>query len=129
MIAKQSKRIISTQNLTRRIGTHGYQLIDEDEIFSVQPFDDMSMQPCDMYDVILDPMYVDLTTYLKRDNLYSWVFKNKNIKNLIRSKSYDMRLPYLGEEDDEEQEAWLQESILFTYKEEQEPDYENPYMK
>jgi len=76
------------------------------------------MQPCDMYDVILDPMYVDLTTYLKRDNLYSWVFKNKNIKNLIRSKSYDMRLPYLGEEDDEEQEAWLQESILFTYKEE-----------
>ena len=39
-----------------------------------------------------------------------------------------MRLPYFGEEDEGEQEAWLQESILFTYKEEAPAEYENPYM-
>lgn len=89
----------------------------------------MSQQVIDMFEVNLDPLYVDLTTFLRRDNIYNWEYKSPLIKNLCRSKSFDMRLPYYGEEDEGEQEAWLQESILFTYKDEEPAEHENPYMQ
>ena len=48
----------------------------------------------------MDPLYVELTEYLRKDNAFDWVFTNPLVKKQLRSKSEDMRLPWNDERED-----------------------------
>lgn len=53
----------------------------------------MTLQPNESKDIMMEPVRKEMTLYLQKDNKYEWRFKNKQIKNYVRSLSFDMCNP------------------------------------
>ena len=48
----------------------------------------------------MDPLYVELTNYLEKEEEFSWAFKDKFVKKQHRSLSLDKAKPYEMAEDE-----------------------------
>lgn len=59
----------------------------------------MSQQPEEVYDIVMDPLKVELENYLMVDEVFGWRYENSEIK-LARSLSLDLAVPYeMGEDE------------------------------
>jgi hypothetical protein len=59
--------------------------------------DYFSMQPYEVYDVVMQPELNELAEFLERDSVYGWKFKNPQLKHIGRSISLDLCKPFEGE--------------------------------
>ena len=58
----------------------------------------LSIQPYELYSIVMHPMKRELDKYLKKDETYNWVFLN--VKKQNRSRSMDMAIEYeMGEDE------------------------------
>ena len=63
----------------------------------------------------MDPLFVELTEYLQRDEKYGMVFTDLHVQRQIRSKSEDQRLPWTAEDEQRVSEMGRSSAIRFTY--------------
>lgn len=50
----------------------------------------MTLQPNESKDIMMESERKEMMLYLQKDNKYQWRFKNKKIKNYVKSLSFDM---------------------------------------
>lgn len=81
----------------------------------MESFEYLSQQPFEIFGIVMDPLFVELTEYLQRDEKYGVIFTDLHVQQQMRSKSVDQRLPWRG--DDEQRASELERScaIKFTY--------------
>ena len=56
---------------------------DEGELY-------MTLQPNESKDIMMEPARKEMMLYLQKDDVHGWKFKNKQIKNYVKSLSFDM---------------------------------------
>jgi len=52
---------------------------EDDEHISVEPFDYLSQQPFEIFGIVMDPLFVELTEYLQRDEEYGLIFTDLHV--------------------------------------------------
>lgn len=52
---------------------------EDDEHISVESFDYLSQQPFEIFGIVMDPLFVELTEYLQRDEKYGLIFTDLHV--------------------------------------------------
>lgn len=87
----------------------------EDDHISVEAFEYLSQQPFEIFGIVMDPLFVELTEYLQRDEKYGLEFTDPHVQRQMRSKSEDQRLPWTAEDEQRMSELGRSAAIRFTY--------------
>jgi len=100
---------------------------EDDEHISVESFEYLSQQPFEIFGIVMDPLFVELTEYLQRDEQYGLIFTDLHVQRQIRSKSEDQRLPWTAEDEQRLSEMGRSSTIRFTYVAKNSDVNPNPY--
>ena len=105
--AAQSKRVKaqgqviddSEEDVDYGAEDYGEEYGQEDEYGAEEGVEDeeilfASQQANEVYGIVMDPLYVELTNYLEKEENFLWAFKNPLIKKQKRSLSLDKARPY-----------------------------------
>jgi hypothetical protein len=96
----------------------------------VESFEYLSQQPFEIFGIVMDPLFVELTEYLERDEKYGLIFTDLHVQRQVRSKSEDQRLPWTAEDEQRASESGRSSTIRFTYlAKNSEVMNPNPYQK